>query len=74
MPKNDDLKRVVIEKPCAWGPFGAKGFSETAMTALGPAIVNAIYNAIGIRIYNGFLSPAVILRAIEKAKGQTDVL
>ena len=39
------------------------------MTALGPAIVNAIYNAIGIRIYDGFLSPAVILRAIEKAKG-----
>jgi CO/xanthine dehydrogenase Mo-binding subunit len=38
------------------------------MTALAPAIANAIYHAIGVRIYDGFLSPDNILRAIEKAK------
>lgn len=68
MPKREDMKKIVVERPCAWGPFGAKGMSETSMTALGPAIANAIYNAIGIRIYDGFLSPANILKAIEKAK------
>jgi xanthine dehydrogenase molybdenum-binding subunit len=67
MPKNDDLRRIIVEKPCAWGPFGAKGFSETAMTALAPAIANAIYNAIGVRIYDGSLSPSNILKAMEKA-------
>jgi len=67
MPKSNDLQRIVVEKPCAWGPFGAKGFSETAMTALAPAIANAIYNAIGVRIYDGSLSPANVLRAIERA-------
>ncbi|GAH46860.1 unnamed protein product, partial [marine sediment metagenome] len=67
MPKNDDLRRIVVEKPCAWGPFGAKGFSETAMTALAPAIANAVYNAISVRIYDGSLTPDNILRAIEKA-------
>lgn len=67
MPRNNDLQRVVVEKPCAWGPFGAKGFSETAMVALAPAIANAVYNAIGVRIYDGFLSPENILRAIERA-------
>ena len=67
MPKSNDLQRIVVEKPCAWGPFGAKGFSETAMTALAPAIANAIYNATGVRIYDGFLSPENILRAIERA-------
>lgn len=67
MPKNDDLQRIIVEKPCAWGPFGAKGFSETAMTALAPAIANAIYNAIGVRIYDGSLSPSNILKAMEKA-------
>jgi len=67
MPKNNDLQRIVVERPCAWGPFGAKGFSETAMAALAPAIANAIYNAIGVRIYDGFLSPENILRAIERA-------
>lgn len=68
VPKREDINRIIVEKPSAWGPFGAKGFSETAMTALGPSIANAIYNAIGIRINDGFLSPANILKAIEKAK------
>jgi len=67
MPKSNDLQRIVVEKPCAWGPFGAKGFSETSMTALAPAIANAIYNATGVRIYDGFLSPENILRAIERS-------
>ena len=68
MPRSEDFQRFFVEAPCAWGPFGAKGFSETSMTALAPAIANAIYNAIGVRIYDGFLSPDNILKAIEKAK------
>ncbi len=68
MPKSDDFQRFIVEKPCAWGPFGAKGFSETAMTALAPAIANAIYNATGIRIYGGALTPSNVLRALERAK------
>jgi CO/xanthine dehydrogenase Mo-binding subunit len=42
--------------------------SETAMTAVGPAIANAVYNAIGIRVYDGFLSPDNILKAIKSKK------
>ncbi len=66
MPRSEDFKRFFAERPCAWGPFGAKGMSETAMTAAGPAIANAIYNAIGVRIFDGFLSPDKILSAVEK--------
>jgi xanthine dehydrogenase molybdenum-binding subunit len=69
MPEKDNLHKIFVEKPCAWGPYGAKGMSETSMCALGPAVVNAIYNATGVRIYDGFLSPANILRALERAKG-----
>ena len=68
MPRDNDLRRVVVEKPSAWGPFGAKGFSETAMTALGPAIANAVYNATGVRIRAGFLSAANVLQELEGAK------
>ncbi|MFC1861145.1 xanthine dehydrogenase family protein molybdopterin-binding subunit [Chloroflexota bacterium] len=68
MPAKDDFRRIIVEKPCAWGPFGAKGMSETSMTALAPAIANAVYNAIGVRIYDGFISAENILKAIEKAK------
>jgi len=32
------------------GPFGAKGIGECAMVPTAPAIVNAIYDAIGVRI------------------------
>ena len=67
MPKSHDLQRIVVEKPWEYGPFGAKGFSETAMMALAPAIANAIYNATGVRIYSGSLSPRHILRALERA-------
>ncbi len=68
IPKDDDLQRIVVERPCAWGPYGAKGMSETSMTALAPAIANAIYNAIGVRVYDGSLTAENVLRAIEKAQ------
>jgi xanthine dehydrogenase molybdenum-binding subunit len=68
VPKSADFQRFYVEKPCAWGPFGAKGMSETAMTAVGPAIANAIYNAVGVRIYDGFLSPDNVLKAIKDQK------
>ncbi len=68
IPESRDMKRIVVEKPCAWGPFGAKGMSETSMCALAPAMVNAVYNATGVRIYAGFLSPANVLSALERKR------
>ncbi|MBW2030250.1 MAG: xanthine dehydrogenase family protein molybdopterin-binding subunit [Deltaproteobacteria bacterium] len=62
MPVKENHSRVVVERPSAWGPFGAKGFSETAMTALGPAIANALYNATGIRVTHGSLIPENVLK------------
>jgi xanthine dehydrogenase molybdenum-binding subunit len=64
IPRRQNMQKLIVERPCAWGPFGAKGMSETSMCALGPAIVNAIYNATGVRIYDGFLSPANVLKAL----------
>jgi len=65
MPDSEHFNRVVSERPSAWGPFGAKGFSETAMTALGPAIANAVYNATGTRVYCGSMVPENILHELE---------
>jgi xanthine dehydrogenase molybdenum-binding subunit len=65
MPDSKHFERLVSEKPCAWGPFGAKGFSETSMTALGPAIANAVYNATGTRVRCGSLVPENILKELE---------
>jgi xanthine dehydrogenase molybdenum-binding subunit len=70
IPERKNMQRVVVENPCAWGPFGAKGMSETSMCALAPAMANAVYNALGVRIYDGFLSPANILKALEGKRGK----
>ena len=68
MPDSNHYSRIVAERPSAWGPFGAKGFSETSMTALGPAIANAVYNATGTRVYCGSLTPENVLNEFETSK------
>lgn len=46
------------------GPFGAKGLGELPSIGVAPAVVNAIYDAIGIRIHDLPVTPDKILNAI----------
>ena len=41
---------ICVEVPDPTGPFGAKGIGESALIPVAPAIANAIYDAVGIRI------------------------
>jgi len=41
---------VIVEVPHPFGPLGAKGFAEAPSLATAPAILNAIYDAVGVRI------------------------
>ena len=43
---------IIIESPEPTGPFGAKGVGEPALIPTAPAIVNALANALGKRIYH----------------------
>ncbi|MFC1951582.1 xanthine dehydrogenase family protein molybdopterin-binding subunit [Chloroflexota bacterium] len=53
------------------GPFGAKGIGEPAMNPTAPAISNAIYNAVGVRIKDLPITSEKILKALkEKNKGK----
>ncbi len=54
------------------GPYGAKGASETAILPGAPAIANAVYNAIGIRINDLPITPEKILAAL-RAQRQTQL-
>lgn len=47
-----NIKSVFVEEDEETGPYGAKGFGEPAMIPTAPAIINAIYDAIGVRIYD----------------------
>jgi len=42
---------IIVESPEPSGPFGAKGVGEPALIPTAPAILNAIADALGARIY-----------------------
>jgi CO/xanthine dehydrogenase Mo-binding subunit len=44
------ISSLLVETIDSNGPFGAKGIGECAMVPTAPAIVNAIYDAVGVRI------------------------
>jgi CO/xanthine dehydrogenase Mo-binding subunit/aerobic-type carbon monoxide dehydrogenase small subunit (CoxS/CutS family) len=46
-----EILSIIIEDPTADGPYGAKGVGEISSIPTTPAITNAIYNAVGVRIY-----------------------
>src|ERR1700723_69630 len=58
---------AVLERPAADGPFGAKGPGEMCANPVMPAVANAIFNAVGVRVDDLPITPEKVLRAI---KGQ----
>jgi CO/xanthine dehydrogenase Mo-binding subunit len=66
-----EIESVVLEYPSVNGPFGVKGVGEMTANAPIPAIVNAIYDAVGVRITDLPVTPEKVLRALEeKAAGE----
>ncbi|MGQ9841318.1 MAG: xanthine dehydrogenase family protein molybdopterin-binding subunit [Anaerolineae bacterium] len=47
-----ETENIIVEVPQDDGPFGARGIGEHPMVPTAPAIANAIYNAVGVRIDN----------------------
>jgi nicotinate dehydrogenase medium molybdopterin subunit len=45
-----DIDCLIVEVPDPAGPYGAKGVSEPATIPTTPAILNAIYDAVGVRV------------------------
>ncbi len=45
-----EITSIVVEAPTGEGPYGAKGIGEIVSIPTIPAITNAIYNAVGVRI------------------------
>jgi carbon-monoxide dehydrogenase large subunit len=41
---------IIVEVPQDDGPWGARGIGEHAMVPTAPAIANAVYNAVGVRV------------------------
>lgn len=61
MPKIDIH---IVGKPDPKGPFGAKGVGESGTVGVAPAIANAIYDAVGVRMRELPITPERVLAAL----------
>jgi CO/xanthine dehydrogenase Mo-binding subunit len=60
-----DVKAILVESGGGLGPYGAKGIGEPACSIIAPAILNAIYDAVGVRIKSLPATPEKIIRALK---------
>jgi CO/xanthine dehydrogenase Mo-binding subunit len=61
----------IVERPEPTGAFGAKGIGEPSLLPTAPAIVNAIQDAVGVRLRDLPVTPEKVLKALEdKAQGK----
>jgi CO/xanthine dehydrogenase Mo-binding subunit len=58
------IETVLVERPAAEGPFGAKGIGEPPIVPPPAAIANAIYHATGVRITSLPITPEKLRLAI----------
>jgi CO/xanthine dehydrogenase Mo-binding subunit len=64
MQDTPEIIPILVESAHPDAPFGAKGIGEPAAAATAPAIANALYDAVGVRIYDLPITPAKILEAL----------
>lgn len=67
--ESPEVEAMIVESVDPEGPFGAKEASEGSLAATIPAIANAIYNAVGVRLRESPFTPERVLAAI-KAKNE----
>jgi CO/xanthine dehydrogenase Mo-binding subunit len=66
-----DVQTYLIEDPDPNGPFGAKEVGQGPLLPVPPAVANAVYNAVGVRVDEVPLTPEKVLKALrEKSKGR----
>jgi CO/xanthine dehydrogenase Mo-binding subunit len=61
-----EIQSVVLEYPSSNGPYGVKGVGEMTANSPIPAIVNAVYDAVGVWITDLPVIPEAVLRALEE--------
>ncbi|RME74397.1 MAG: aldehyde oxidase [Planctomycetota bacterium] len=66
-----EIHTFLIEDPDPNGPYGAKEVGQGPLLPIPPAVANAVYDAVGVRIDEVPIEPDKVLRALEaKARGK----
>jgi CO/xanthine dehydrogenase Mo-binding subunit/aerobic-type carbon monoxide dehydrogenase small subunit (CoxS/CutS family) len=66
------VESILIEDPAPIGPFGAKGIGEQAVIPTAPALLNAIHDAVGVRIHRVPATPDRVRATILEARRQKE--
>jgi 4-hydroxybenzoyl-CoA reductase alpha subunit len=61
-----DIYASIIEDPDSNGPYGAKEAGEGPLHGAIPAVANAIYDAVGIRLFSLPFSPSKIMASLKQ--------
>ncbi|MGB8645637.1 MAG: molybdopterin cofactor-binding domain-containing protein [Anaerolineae bacterium] len=67
-----EIVSFVVEEESSTGPYGAKGIGEISSIPTTPAITNAIYNAVGVRIRRLPVDQDSLLRAMRSGKTEVN--
>jgi 4-hydroxybenzoyl-CoA reductase subunit alpha len=63
-----DVVTELIEEPDPRGPFGAKEVGQGPLLPIMPAVANAVYDAVGVRIDEVPITPEKIMKALAEKK------
>jgi 4-hydroxybenzoyl-CoA reductase subunit alpha len=66
--ESPEVEPIIVESVDPEGPFGAKECSEGSLAATIPAIANAIYDAVGVRLHEAPFTPERVLAALRAKK------
>ncbi|HYA97389.1 MAG TPA: molybdopterin cofactor-binding domain-containing protein [Methylomirabilota bacterium] len=66
--ESPEIEAIIVESIDPEGPFGAKEASEGSLAACIPAIANAIYDAVGVRLRESPFTPERVLEALRAKK------
>jgi 4-hydroxybenzoyl-CoA reductase subunit alpha len=72
--ESPDVECIIVESVDPEGPFGAKEASEGSLAATIPAIANAIYDAVGIRLREAPFTPERVLAALRQKNWEAKAL
>jgi aldehyde oxidoreductase len=66
MKDSFEMVNIIRETPRSVGYLKTTGIGEMTMTSTAPAVINAIYNACGARVYDLPATPAKVKKALKK--------
>lgn len=70
MPRS--IESIFVESDEPTGPFGAKSLSEPCVIVPAPAIANAVYDAVGVRVRELPITPEKILAGLDGSGGASE--